>query len=75
MIREQGTGLGTLAVLVLDCVLDVRMRAAEKSHDALVLVDQPAFDADLAELGAGHAQWVFQCAEEGRVGQGVEGDG
>jgi len=72
---KQVAGFWALAMFVADGVLDVRMRAADEADDALVLVNEPALEADLAELRAGDAQRVLKRAVKGRIGKGVERDG
>ncbi|MEZ5414546.1 MAG: hypothetical protein R3F03_09560 [Opitutaceae bacterium] len=48
------------------------MGASQQTTDALILVNDPAFNTDFSELGATHQLGFLQGAEKWRIGQGVE---
>ena len=75
MAGEKLASFGALAVPVVHFILGEGMRRADEPVDALFLVDDPAFDLELAKLGTAGEQRIFQCAEEGRHGQRVEQHG
>ena len=72
MLWKKFAGLRARTVAVVHDILDERMRAGEQPRDALLLVNDPAFDAELAELRAAGRQRIFQRAKERRVGESVE---
>ena len=72
MAGEELAGFRALAVTVVHLVFDVGMRAADQPADALLLVNDPAFDLQFAELRAAGEQRIFQRAKERRIRQGFE---
>ena len=75
VLREKLGSLRALKAAVFEFVFNERVRAADEADDALLLVDEPALDADLAILRPADELGFFECAEERRVGQRVERDG
>ena len=72
MAGKELAGFRALAVTIGQLVFDEGMRAADEPADALLLVDDPAFDLQFAELRAAGEQRIFQRAEERRIRQGFE---
>ena len=73
MVGKHRAGFRARALSIVHFVFHERMRRGDEATDALLAVDDPAFDIDLAELGTAGEQRFFQRAEERRVGQRLQG--
>ena len=72
MAREQLAGIGAFAIAVIHFIFNQGVRGGDQPSDALFLVNDPALDAELAELRSAGEDGIFEGAKKRRIGQGIE---